>query len=56
MIGEKVVIIVDEETKGLKGIIAKIDHKFDLYGIAITTKGFNNNIRWFLRSDFEVIE
>ena len=56
MIGDKVKIIVDDESKGCIGEIIKIDHNMGIYGIRMLHQGDNAALWWFDRDGFEVIE
>lgn len=55
MIGESVVIILNDETNGLTGEVVKVDHSLSLYGIKIEREGCYPALAWFYREDFEVI-
>ena len=55
MIGEKVVIIVEESSKGFIGEIVKVDHSYDMYGIRLLHEGINSSLWWFSSHEFEVI-
>ena len=55
MIGERVVITLDDKTGGLTGEVVKVDHSLGLYGIEIKREGCYPALAWFYREDFEVI-
>lgn len=56
MIGERVIITVENGPKGMMGEIVKIDHQLGLYGIREDMRGNTASLWWFNREDFEVLE